>query len=52
MTPPATMQSAAMRWGHAPSALRGWGYPHPRAGEGAHDPGGETSDRPAAQNQR
>jgi hypothetical protein len=42
MTPPATMQSAAMRWG----------YPHPRAGEGAHDPGGETSDRPAAQNQR
>jgi hypothetical protein len=24
---------AAMRWGHAPSPLRGWRYPHPLAGE-------------------
>jgi hypothetical protein len=33
MTPaPATMQSEAMRWGHAPSPLRGWWYPHPLAG--------------------
>jgi hypothetical protein len=28
-----TMQSAAMRWGHAPSPLRGWWCPHPLAGE-------------------
>ncbi len=28
MTAPATMQ-----WGHAPSPLGGWGYPHPLAGE-------------------
>ena len=38
MTAPATMQSEAMRWGHAPTS--GWGhlplageYPHPLAGE-------------------
>jgi hypothetical protein len=30
MTPPATMQ-----WGHAPSPLRDWGYPHPLAGDAA-----------------
>jgi hypothetical protein len=23
------------QWGHAPSPLRGWGYPHPLAGERA-----------------
>jgi hypothetical protein len=33
MTAPATMQSAAMGWGYLPSPLRGWGYPHPLAGE-------------------
>ena len=32
MTATATMQSEAMRWGHAPSPLGGWGYPHPLAG--------------------
>jgi hypothetical protein len=38
MSRAATMQSDAMGWGHAPSPLRGWGYPHPLAGEsGAHD---------------
>jgi hypothetical protein len=38
--PPATMQSKRAMWGHAPSPLRGWGYPHPLAGErsGAYDP--------------
>ncbi len=33
MTAPTTMQSAAMRWGYAPSPQRGWGHPHPLAGE-------------------
>jgi hypothetical protein len=41
MSAPTTMQwgyrplagDEAMRWGHAPSPLRGWGYPHPLAGE-------------------
>jgi hypothetical protein len=33
MTAPATMQSKKAMWGHAPSPLRGWGYPHPLAGE-------------------
>jgi hypothetical protein len=28
MSVPTTMQ-----WGYAPSPLRGWGYPHPLAGE-------------------
>ena len=31
-TAPATILEAAMRSGHAPSPLRGWGYPHPLAG--------------------
>ena|GEM_PF-3983898 len=26
------MQANGLRWGHAPSPLRGWGYPHPLAG--------------------
>ena len=30
---PATTQSKEAMWGHAPSPLRGWGYPHPLAGE-------------------
>jgi hypothetical protein len=29
----ATMQSKRAMWGHAPSPLCGWGYPHPLAGE-------------------
>ncbi len=35
-----------MRWGHAPSPLHGWGYPHPLAGEsGANDPSDRCADR-------
>jgi hypothetical protein len=30
MSVPTTMQ-----WGYAPSPLRGWGYPHPLAGDKA-----------------
>jgi hypothetical protein len=39
ITASATMQKreSAMRWGHAPSPLGGWGYPHPLAGESGAD---------------
>jgi rubredoxin len=41
-----TMRAASgTRWGHAPSPLRGWRYPHPRAGENRTiDGGNEMSD--------
>ena len=32
MTATATIYKATMGWGHAPSPLCGWGYPHPLAG--------------------
>jgi hypothetical protein len=37
MTALTTMQSEGMLWGHAPSALRAWGYPLPLAGESSAD---------------
>jgi hypothetical protein len=29
------IRGATMQWGHAPSPLRGWGDPHPLAGDEA-----------------
>ena len=28
-------RDTTMQWGHAPSPLCGWGYPHPLAGDEA-----------------